>query len=254
MLYSPSQTMQLIERIENALWNKFDDHKYAKVKRYMKLWQKDVDWDGNFESSCKNFEIIDQPGTSVIDLSETLHQIKDIELLLQIAFDLGIEVPSVIYGVPEVKTILADSYKNVFQVFEEAYKKLESEPDIAISIANASLERLIRELCIDTNQCKKGDSLYDLISHILKEYDYFPSKNLNTDIRDIGGGILKIIQGADNIRSNYTIDAHGSLNPKYMKDQPLYAKLIFNSISTIALFLIGLKQSKKEQTLDDIPF
>ena len=146
MLYSPSQTMQLIERIENALWNKFDDHKYAKVKRYMKLWQKDVDWDGNFESSCKNFEIIDQPGTSVIDLSETLHQIKDIELLLQIAFDLGIEVPSVIYGVPEVKTILADSYKNVFQVFEEVYKKLESETAISIRIAKASLQRLIREL------------------------------------------------------------------------------------------------------------
>lgn len=59
---------------------------------------------------------------------------------------------------------------------------------------------------------------------------------------------------ADNIRSNYTIDAHGSLNPKYMKDQPLYAKLIFNSITTIVLFLIGLKQNRKDLFSGDIPF
>ena len=145
-------------------------------------------------------------------------------------------------------------YKNVHKTFEEAYKKLESEPDISISLTCAALEHLIRELCNDTNPCAKGDALCDLVSHILKEYEYFPSKELNANIRNVGSGILKIAQNAETIRSQYTKDAHGSLDPKYMQDQPLYAKLIFNSLTTIGLFFIGLKKVRNDQQNDDIPF
>lgn len=257
MQYAPTQIMQLKKRIEQALWNKFSDRKYVNVRRYLELWQfpvADEDWNGNEIDYHNNFDIINQPNSTTIDLAETLHKIRDVDLLLKIAFDLGIEVPSVIYGVPEIKEILETDYKNVHKTFEEAYKKLESEPDISISLTCASLEHLIRELCNDTNPCAKSDTLYDLVSHILKEYEYFPSKELNADIRNIGSGILKIAQNAETIRSQYTKDAHGSLDPKYMQDQPLYAKLIFNALTTIGLFFIGLKQVHNDQQNDDIPF
>lgn len=257
MQYSPTQIMQLIHRIETALWNKFDISKYVNVRRYMQLWQKDIFNDFTDEYEGKNFEIINQSNSTTIDLGATLYGIKDTELLLKIAFDLGVEVPSVIYAVPEVKNILAEDYKDANSVFEDAYKKLEVEPDIAITMASSALERIIRDLCSDTNPCKRGATLYDLVGHILREYGYFPSNQLNADIRNIGSGMLKIAQGVENIRSNYTRDAHGSLEPKYMQDQPLYAKLIFNSITTIALFLLGLKKRDNKQAaidIDDIPF
>lgn len=257
MQFAPTQIMQLKNRIEQALWNKFSDRKYVNVRRYMELWQSQVydeDWNGNVIGCHNNFDIINQPDSTTIDLAETLHKIRDVDLLLKIAFDLGIEVPSVIYGVPEIKEILETDYKNVYKTFEDAYKKLESEPDISISLTCATLEHLIRDLCKNTNPCAKGDTLYDLVSHILKEYEFFPSKELNSDIRNIGSGILKIAQSAETIRSKYTKDAHGSLDPKYMQDQPLYAKLIFNSVSTIGLFLIGLANAKKAENSEDIPF
>lgn len=260
MQLSPTQLMKLKKRIENALWAKFDTSKYVNVRRYMELWQNEVfeeDSYGNIVGRQVNFEIINQPEATTIDLGETLHHIKDVDLLLKIAFDLGIEVPTVIYAVPEVKTILAANYTDANSTYEDAYKKLESEPDIAITLASATLERIIRDLCIDTNPCARGDTLYDLISHILKEYDYFPSSKLNADIRNIGSGLLKIAQGIENIRSNYTRDAHGSLEPKYMQDQPLYAKMMFNSMTTIALFLLGLKTERNklvEGITDDIDF
>ena len=251
MQFLPSQLMQLINRIETALWNKFDSSKYVNVRRYIRLWQQDVfnDFTGEYEG--KNFEIINQENSTTIDLGETLHNIRDVDLLLKIAFDLGIEVPSVIYSVPEVKEILAENYKDASSVFEDAYKKLETEPDIAITMASAALERIIRDLCADKNPCKKSDTLYELLVHILKEYDYFPSRTLNADIRNIGSGMLKIAQAVESIRSNYTRDAHGSLEPKYMQDQPLYAKLMFNSITTISLFLLGLKKLEQKSNYDE---
>jgi len=259
MQLSPTQLMKLKKRIEDALWAKFDTSKYVNVRRYIELWQETIPGFDDEDSfyNLTNFEIYTQPNTTTIDLGETLHHIKDVDLLLKIAFDLGIEVPTVIYAVPEVKTILAANYTDANSTYEDAYKKLESEPDIAITLASATLERIIRDLCIDTNPCARGDTLYDLISHILKEYDYFPSPKLNADIRNIGSGLLKIAQGIENIRSNYTRDAHGSLEPKYMQDQPLYAKMMFNSMTTIALFLLGLKSERNkpvEEIIGDIEF
>lgn len=95
-------------------------------------------------------------------MGETLHNIKDVDLLLKIAFDLGIEVPSVIYSVPEVKEILAEDYKDASSVFEDAYKKLEAEPDIAITMTSAALDKIIRDLCSDKNPCNKNDTFYML--------------------------------------------------------------------------------------------
>ena len=118
-------------------------------------------------------------------------------------------------------------------------------------MASAALERIIRDLCADKNPCKKSDTLYELLVHILKEYDYFPSRTLNADIRNIGSSMLKIAQAVESIRSNYTRDAHGSLEPKYMQDQPLYAKLMFNSITTISLFLLGLKKLEQKSNYDE---
>ena len=248
MQLSPTQIMKLKGRIEAALWAKFDTSKYVNVRRYMELWQDEIYYDID-ERPMYNFDIVNQTGTTTIDLGETLHRINDTDLLLKIAFDLGVEVPSVIYTVPEVKEILMENYTQANAIFEEAYKKLMSEPDIAITMASAALEKIIRDICADTNPCARGDTLYDLVSHILKEYEYFPSRQLNADIRNIGSGILKIAQSVENIRSNYTRDAHGSAEPKYMESQPLYANLLFNSITTIALFLLGLKERNSVQNL-----
>lgn len=50
--------MQLINRIETALWNKFDGSKYVNVRRYIQLWQQDVfnDFMGEYEG--KNLRLL----------------------------------------------------------------------------------------------------------------------------------------------------------------------------------------------------
>jgi len=248
-MISPSAMLEIIERIEKALWEKFETKKYQNVKRYISRWHVVYDEFGN-----SNFDTILQKDNDNIDLPATLDSMDD-ELLFKIAVDLNIEVPGLVYSVAEIKGVLSQKYEDVGRTFERAHEKIYSEPSTAIIMANSALERIIKKICSDSSidRCNSKDTLYKLASHVLKQFNFFPDKSLNTNIRNIGSGLLNVSQAIENIRSNNT-EAHGT-EDEIISD-PLYAMLVVNTVATIGLFLLNYyeKHYQPEPNFEDEPF
>ena len=118
-------------------------------------------------------------------------------------------------------------------------------------MANSALETIIKNICNDSKikSCDKKDTLYKLSSHLLKEFKYFPDDKLNSHIRDIGSGLLKITQAIESIRSDNT-EAHGKDLNDYLISDQLYSQLIINSVSTVGLFLLNFYERKYKKTSD----
>jgi hypothetical protein len=67
-------------------------------------------------------------------------------------------------------------------------------------------------------KCNENDSTSSLTDHILKEFNIFPNKELQKDIRKIASSLITIAKTIDDVRSKNT-DAHG------IKDDHLSAGL-----------------------------
>lgn len=248
-MISPSSMLDIIDRIEKALWDRFKAKKYQNVKRYILRWhEEEYDGGGNY---CGNFSIITQKNTDNIDLPATLDTMND-ELLFKIAVDLNIEVPGLVYSVAEIKGVLSQKYEDVGRTFEKAHEKIYSEPSTAIIMANSALERIIKKICSDgsIDGCNSKDTLYKLASHILKQFNFFPDKSLNANIRNIGSGLLSASQAIENIRSNNT-EAHGT-EDEIISD-PLYATLVVNTVATVGLFLLNYYEKHYKSEPDNNP-
>lgn len=252
-IISPSSMLDIIDRIEKGLWERFKEKKYQNVKRYLLRWHEEEHDDWN-NYSC-NFYIRTQKDSDNIDLPATLDTMND-ELLFKIAVDLNIEVPGLIYSVAEIKGVLSEKYEDAASTFQKAHEKIYSDPSTAILMANSALERIIKKICADESieKCDPKATLYKLTSHILKQFNFFPDKSLNINISNIGSGLLNTSQAIENIRSNNT-EAHGTEDE--IITNPLYAMLVVNSVSTVGLFLLNYYE-KHYKTVssfeDEIPF
>ena len=146
MNMSPKYQMQLIQNIESNLWDLYSEAKYKNVLFYMEKWQiilSEDSW-GNVEF---NFNIKYKDNN--IDLKQTLHCIKDTDLLLKIAVDLGIETPGFIPVVTSFKVSLETSYSAAYTSFEKANKLIEIDPNQSIGLANSTLESIIKHILDD---------------------------------------------------------------------------------------------------------
>lgn len=257
MKVSPKYMIRLISRIEEAIWAEFKS--YRNVEAYMNRW---IEWERDiFNDLIKNFEII-KTENETIELSATLHAIEDDELLFKIAVDLGLEIPDLVYSIPEIKGILFSDYEKAAVTFENALKKVESEPTTSVCCANSALESIIKHICEDDSirDCDPNATLYDLVQHILKEFNFYPVKGIEEEVRNIGSGLLKAAQNIEDMRSKYADTSHGKAPDDYVIDDPLYAKFVLNAVTTIGLFLINFYEknflSKKEIEISDtdVPF
>ncbi len=174
--------------------------------------------------------------------------------------DFGVEIPNIIYAVPEIISYKSTDYKDVNLIFDEAFKKVYEDPSHSIALANSALETVIKRICQD-EQIKKIEgkkSLYKLMQHILKSFKYFPTQTEDEYIRNIGSSILNIAKNIEDLRSNCTKEAHGRLKEDYIIDDPLYAQLFVNTSATLGLFLLNFYEKKfpkqKDTTYDEIPF
>ncbi len=247
-MISPSTMMSLIDRIEEKIWDKFGT--YKKVTRYIQRWHEDDEGSCNWE----NFTILTKNGSN-IDLSSTLDTMGD-ELLFQIAVDLNIEVPNLIYSVAEIKGVLAEKYEDAAATFEKACNKVYSEPSTAIIMANSALEMIIKNICKKQKfiPYNPKDTLYKLTSTILKELKLFPDNKLDQNITQIGSGLLSVSKAIEVIRSKNT-EAHGTED--VIISDPIYAMFIVNAVSTVGLFLLKYSENLPcENSIDedDIPF
>lgn len=242
--------MELIEQIENILWNKTEISKYKYVYQYIKEWQECYEYDGNGNEILMNFQI----ATNVegnIDLSTTLHSMPE-DTLLKVALDLGIKIPILIPSIPQIQIKLEKDYKYAYKIFEKACRKVLEDPSDAILLANSMLETIIKHI-LETEvlniKYDQKDTTYDLAKKILKGFTIFPNKGLEQNIKNISSSLLTISQSIEILRSNITV-AHGKGTKDYIIDESLYANFVVNTVSAIGLFLIDYFD-KYQQELDD---
>ena len=240
MEISPKYLMKLVDQIEKTIWKEFSS--YKNVKNYIKKWHKHSD--DNFNNYWENFQICEDSKRQ-INLNETLHNIDD-ETIVKIAIDLGIETPDFIPAIPVIKNVLKANYSKAFDSFQTALKQIEEDPDLAIGLANSTLESIIKHILENDNistKLNKKETLYDLAQNILKEFALFPNQKVPDEIKNIGSGLLKVSQNIEKLRSEKTT-FHGKAKKDYIIKEPLYAYFVVNVISTIGLFLMSFYEKK----------
>ncbi|MBN1942747.1 MAG: abortive infection family protein [Phycisphaerae bacterium] len=253
MKASPKYIMQLIPKIENVIWKEFSS--YKNVEGYIRRWHEESGYYENFNIATKD--------DGNIDLASTLRGIQDDELLFRIAVDVGIEIPDLVYSIPEIKGILASDYKIAASTFENALRKVDSEPATSVCCANSALESIIKHICQDETmeKCNPNNTLYDLVQHVLKEFKLYPCKDMESEIRNIGSSLLAVAQNIEAMRSKHADTSHGKTSDDYIIDNELYSKFILNAVTTVGLFLLNFyekiylpNKANLPSAQEDIPF
>ena len=183
-------------------------------------------------------------GDMYLNLVFSLNEAED-SILFQMAVDLGLEVPGLIYSVAEIRDILGTGYTKAHSMFENAYKKVMDEPSQSVILANSALESILKELSDEglIEPCRTGDSLKELTNHVITQLDLSPSKMANTNMKKIVSKLLKIAEAIQNLRSEHT-EAHGKNKDSYLIDNPMYSQLVLNAVTTVGLFLHQYHQAK----------
>lgn len=224
--------MKLIPEIEESLLNTYKT--YENVRIYLEKW----------ESRVKEFRIFEDHSRE-IDIACTLHRSNE-ETLLKIAIDLGVDTPDFIPSIPVFRNEIKAEYASASSIFENAFKKIESEPSIAIALANSALESIIKEILKDeriNSKIKATKTLYDLSSEILKIFQLFPNSDMPEELKPIGSSLLSISQGIEKLRSDKTY-VHGKTSEDYKIEDPIYTYFVVNCVTTVGLFLISYFKMK----------
>ena len=243
--------MKLIPDIEKSLLNTFKS--YEKVRIYLEKWQEVIN------DSGEGFRIFEDYSRN-LDIAITLHRM-DKETLLKIAIELGVDTPDFIPSTPIFRNEIKAEYTSASSTFQSAFKKIESEPNIAIGLANSALESIIKEILKDeriNSKIKANKTLYDLTSEILKVFQLFPNSGMPEEIKPIGSSLLKISQQIEKLRSDKT-DFHGKTSKDYKIEDPIYTYFVVNCVTTVGLFLNSYFKMKfpkpiveKKPTCDDL--
>lgn len=256
-LVSPKYQMQLVNSVEKAIWDEYKS--YKQVRLYINKWHKDnYDPSGFNNDFWQNFEIVEKPNKE-IDLTLTLHNMSGTDLL-KVAIDLGVDTPDFIPSIPVFKNDLKSEYKAAYDTFNKAFKQIESDPSVAIGLANSALESVIKEILKDDRISSKingGETLYKLTSLILKEFNITNDEHPK-EIKTIGSSLLAINQAIEKLRSEKT-HFHGKTSDDYLITDSIYTYFVVNAVTTVGLFLNSYYKTKfpKPKAVfegDDLPF
>lgn len=236
---SPRYMMELVPKVESALWALFENAKYENVRRYIQRWHtveyvSQWDEEENFKFHYKDEE------RKTIDLAETLHNMPN-DLLIKIAIDLGIDTPAFLPAVPEFKNVLKDENQSAYQNFVRATKNVHENPDESVSLASSTLEGIIKTILADENFVVlltelKGKSLTRLTISIVKEFGFNDSTKCPPELITIAGQLRGLGKTIDDLRSDKTT-AHGKAHDEYVVDDPLWASFIVNTSASLGMFL-----------------
>ena len=256
---SPKYQMGIVKNINDALFEQFTS--YENVETYLMKWyQEDHNDYGHF---WENFHIYyrDEERRK-IDASKTLHSMEG-KLLLQIAIDLGIRTPDYIPSIPFFKNELKSNYKTASSTFEKAFKNAEKDPSLAVGLANAALESIIKEILKDTRidvAWDRKDTLTKLIKNICTAFGLQANAHLPKEIRTLASSFISIGNAIEDLRSDKTI-MHGKTDGDTIITEPAYAYLVINATTTVGLFLLNLYKLKyppitklEDNLTDDLPF
>jgi hypothetical protein len=227
---------------------------------YINKWYENNNEPNGFNNNFwENFTIVEKPNKE-IDLTLTLHNMSGTDLL-KIAIDLGVDTPDFIPSIPTFKNELKSEYKTAYDTFTKAYKQIETDPSIAIGLANSALESIIKEILKDERISSKlsgGETLYKLTSVILKEFNITNDEHPK-EIKTIGSSLLAINQAIEKLRSEKT-DFHGKTKDDYLITDAIYTYFIVNAVTTVGLFLNSYYKTKFPkpkpivEEVDELPF
>jgi hypothetical protein len=245
-LISPKYQMQLVNLVEKAIWDEYKS--YKQVRLYIDKWYKNNYEPYGFNNDFwENFKIVEKPNKE-IDLTLTLHSMSGTDLL-KIAIDLGVDTPDFIPSIPTFRNELKSDYKTAYDTFTKAYKQIDTDPSIAVGLANSALESIIKEILKDERISSKisgNETLYKLTTKILKEFNLTNDEH-PVEIKTIGSSLLAINQAIEKLRSEKT-DFHGKTNDDYLISDTIYTYFIVNSVTTVGLFLISYYKTKFPKT------
>lgn len=250
-LISPRYQMKLVDSVHEAIKKEYPHPKNAEL--YIKKWHESDENNWNWE----NFHIVYTRNESV-DILLTLHNMTG-EILLKVAIDLGVDTPDFIPSVPTFKNTIKSDYKTAYDTFARAYKQIETDPSIALGLANSALESIIKEILKDeriSSKIKGTETLYRLTTIILKEFGIADPKHPR-EIKTISSSLLSINQSIEKLRSEKT-DFHGKTSDDILITDTVYTYFVINCISTVGLFLNSYYNTKfpkpKIEEVDDLPF
>ena len=133
--------MKLVKSVHDAIWSEYKT--YREVSLYVDNWHEVDEWNNYWE----NFHII-QKESGDIDLLRTLHSMNGSDLL-KMAIDMGVDTPDFIPSIPTFKNELKSDFKTAYDTFTKAFKQIESDPSLAIGLANSALESIVKEILKD---------------------------------------------------------------------------------------------------------
>ena len=244
--------MKLTTEVEKAIWDEYSSYKNA--RNYIGKW-----YEYDEQNYWENFNLIEKADKK-IDLNATLHSMPG-EILLKIAIDLGADTPDFIPSIPTFKNELKAEFKTAYDTFIKAFKQIETDPSLAVGLANSALESIIKEILKDERLQSKitgKETLYKLVNIILKEFNLTNTDNPK-EIKTIGNSLISACQAIEKLRSEKT-DFHGKTDEDYLLSEPIYTYFIVNSVTTVGLFLNSYFKTKypkpvpEYNEIDDLPF
>lgn len=188
---SPKYQMDIVQKISASLFEQFKS--YENVEAYLSKWhQEEQEWNNFWE----NFQFYYRDeAKKKIDAAKTLHNI-DGETLLKIAIDLGIETPDYIPSIPIFRNELKSSYETASVTFEKAFKNVETDPSLAVGLANSALESIIKEILKDSKinvKWNENETLTKLIRNICKAFGIQSNDNFPNEIKTLASGKATLI-------------------------------------------------------------
>ena len=247
--------MKLVKSVHDAIWEEYKT--YREVSLYIDKWHEvDEDWNNHWE----NFPIIKKESGD-IDLLRTLHSMNGSDLL-KVAIDMGVDTPDFIPSIPTFKNELKSDFKTAYDTFTKAFKQIESDPSLAVGLANSALESIVKEILKDErikSKTKGTETLYKLTTIIIKEFNFLDS-NHPVEIKTIGSSLLSISQSIEKLRSEKT-DFHGKTEEDCLITDSIYTYFVVNAVTTVGLFVQSYFKTKLpkppkevEEEHDDLPF
>jgi hypothetical protein len=248
-LISPKYQMKLVKSVHDAIWEEYKTYKEARI--YITKWHKTEN--DNWNNYWENFSIVyKNQNNNEIDLFQTLHNISGTDLL-KMAIDLGVDTPDFIPSIPTFKNELKSDYKTAYDTFTKAFKQIETDPSVAIGLANSALESIIKEILKDDRIKSKtngNETLYKLTSIILKEFNLTNDEHPK-EIKTIGSSLLAICQTIEKLRSEKT-DFHGKTVEDYLITDTVYTYFVVNSVTTVGLFLSSYFKTNFPKNKQDV--
>lgn len=249
---SPKYKVHLAEQITEKIWNEFVS--YPKSLAYIREWYESDEY-GNWE----NFQICFKDKDCIqIDVFSTVSGMPG-DIMLKVAIDLGIETPDFIPSIPTFRNDIKEHYTNASEVFEKAYRDVETDPSLAIGLANSALESIVKDVLINVgcDGYNEHDTLQELVKKLCKKFKE-DDKHFPPEILNISNNFLNAARAIEDLRSAKT-SFHGKSSSCETIQDPIYAYFILNAVSTVGLFILNYSRKIKpavSQTIweDDLPF